>query len=183
VTPGFIGEIVDNIDRVWVKKVAYTPTGTRFWVEVPGGDRIPVDRDHDEELYFSDGSTAMTAKEIALRILQNVGSNHPAIRDAVTGEAPFEVAGEKPLLGDKALYVKLPVDGQDPILAPIASVLVVGRAAIEVVEMPLTHGGYDGANYSAGEAELGDQSIVSWAVVERGDGSAPQMAGIVKARK
>jgi hypothetical protein len=41
---------------------------------------------------------------------QNLGSNHPAIRDAVTGEASFEVTGEKPLLGGKALCVKLLVD-------------------------------------------------------------------------
>jgi len=52
----------------------------------------------------------MTAKESALRVLQNLDSNHPAIRDAVTGEASFEVTWEKPLLGGKALCVKLLVD-------------------------------------------------------------------------
>jgi hypothetical protein len=173
-----VGRIVNNLDRVWVKKVDYTPTGTRLWVDIPGGDRIPVDLDHNEELYRSNGSTAMTTKEFAMRSLRQLGGNHPAIRDAVTGEAQFEVTAETPALGDSALCVSLPVDGQDPILAPIANVLIVGRAAIEVVEMPLTHGSYEDANYSTGEAALEGQ-VVRWAVVEPGNDSPPQMEGMI----
>jgi hypothetical protein len=178
VTPGFIGEIVNKLERLWIKKVSYTPTGVRFLTELPGGERREVDRDRDEELYFSDGSIAVTAQTIARMVLRFGGGNLPAIRDAVAGETMFDARGEGPAL--RVVYVPVPVDGQDPILGRIIGLRVVGKAVIEVVEMPLRHGGYEGANYSAGEAELGDQSIVSWAVVERGDGSAPQMAGTVK---
>jgi hypothetical protein len=177
VTPGFVGRIVNNLDRVWVKKVDYAPTGTRFWGELPGGERIPVDLDYNSELYFSDESTAPTALEFARRVLQNLGSNHPAIRDAVTGETDFKVTTGSVLVNEKALCVKLvETSSGATILAPVVDALIVGRAAVEVVELPLTHGSYDGTDYSTGQAPLGGQ-MVRWAIVERG--AAPEVESMV----
>jgi hypothetical protein len=121
----------------------------------------------------------MTAREFAVWRLEGTSQNQPAIRDAVSGETPFHITGENPLYGDQPLYVQVSVDGREQVLARITNFVIVGRAVMEVVEMPLTHGDYDGASYSTGQATIGDQRL-HYVVVERGGGSDPQMDAIFK---
>jgi hypothetical protein len=191
-TPEFVGQIVNRLDRVWMK-----------YVELQGVDRMvvwtaptettpkegPVPVTPDTLLFNESGMPIGHAEKLAKAIARNMPQDTEAMRDATGDESHFElgigdrdaVAGQ-PLVNGEVVCVEKRTSPDVKVLVPLTAVTIFGRVKLQVVEMQLNHGTYDRVHYadSSGQLEAADVRIV---VTEPADGSQAKGTFRMRPRK
>lgn len=191
-TPEFVGQIVNRLDRLWMK-----------YVELQGVDRMvvwtaptettpkegPVPVTPDTLLFDANGTRIGHAEQLATAMAQNMPQNTEAMRDATGEESYFEMGiGDRdavtgqPLVSDVVVYVQRQIDDAVKVLVPLTAATIFGRLKLQVVEMQLNHGTYDRVHYadSSGQLEAADVRLV---VTEPADGSQPKGTFRMRPRK
>ncbi|SPM43624.1 hypothetical protein MNAB215_5850 [Mycobacterium numidiamassiliense] len=162
VTPELIGGVVGALNLGWLKVTNATPQGMRLWVQRPDGVVEFVeafDATGTLSIYSPDGSMLFDANELIKRTMPNFGMNNPdfrkAIGDAAPGEMSFEFGLDVPL--HEGQPVCLLYEGTT--IVPVVKMIITGSMTLDVAETPLTHGNYDGTNYSSGKAVFSDRVL------------------------
>ena len=117
VTPGFVGEIVNNLDSVWMKRFGFTPEKMTIVfdppIEYPDGDA--VDRTDavalDTPLYRADKTVIGAAGDLLQSTIRNANMNQPAFRDATGEETHFTIGEHDPQVEGESIYL---MGGDDP---------------------------------------------------------------------
>jgi hypothetical protein len=175
-TSEFVGEVVNNLGAVWAKVVDLTPKRMELWVQWPEGDVQVVHASEEMGIYLPDGTLVSDVKELVQVMMSRFNMNNEYFRDA-TGEEEdqwFEFGQEHPMFGDEPLCLLPYVEGNPTTPVPITKAVIFGPMNLQVAETPLTHGSYDGVDYSAGRAKFGDR-VVDVVVTEAG-GAGPTWA-------
>jgi hypothetical protein len=159
VTPGFVGEIVNNLESVWSKLSSFTPERMRLTVQWADGTEEVVQAATDLGVFRADGSLLFDAPQLANELMMLYHPNNDAMRDATGDEKFFEFGVQNPVHEGAPMYLRPLVDEQPVDLVPIIGAVITGPAVIHVVETPLRHGEYNGAAFSTGTATLGDRQI------------------------
>ena len=198
VTPDFVGRIVNNLDKAWLKHLQLDHfEHMTVWCEATGHvpKSPPLEIPPDTGLYTEDGSPFCTAVQLATAMMRNLPQDSEAVREA-TGYEKFieigfgdpEAATAPPLVDEKRLctYVGVGANESDSglanlVLAPIIAIRIIGQVSLQVVEMTLTHGTYDGSvHYSDSSADLRGENV-RVVVTETADGT-PQVVFRTKER-
>lgn len=177
VEPGFVGEIVNNLDTVWVKLFDFTPeTMTATYdppITHPDGyveDTVDLTQILNTGLHRADNTLICTAGQFLDARMRNINLDQPAFRDFIGEEDHFTLHLEGPHLSGEPIFLMGGLGPEPPnTLRRVTKVEIVGKLAGQVAEMPLKHGQYDGTPYSTGTVTMGDRSI-HWAVTEGAEG-------------
>lgn len=184
-TPEFVGRVVNNLTSVWAKIAHFTPDRVHITVQWPDGETQVVDASNDMNLHLPDGTALCTVQEY-VRFVMSQGDlmKNECFRDATGEEKFFELGLESPIAAeDQPICMQPYIDGQPEPLVPVTRMVIIGPIRLQVVEVPLAHGNYDGTDFSAGRGSLGDATIdvavtesasgLRWAMVQslRGEAS------------
>jgi hypothetical protein len=199
VTPDFIGRIVNNLDKAWLKHLQLDHfERMTVWCEATGHvpKSPPLDIQPNAPLFWDDGNPAFTAVQFATAMARNLPQDTEAVRDATGGEKFIEVGFGDPeaitaplLMEGKRLcmYVGKGANDSDPelanlVLAPIIAIRIIGKVSLQVVEMTLTHGTYDGSvHYSDSSAQLRGEDV-RVVVTETPEGGIPKVVYRTRSR-
>jgi hypothetical protein len=176
VTPGFVGEVVNNLNSLWMKRFDLTPESMTVVFDPPiaypdgqAADRVDLFPILATNMHRGDSTVICTAGDVLQVAMRNcIDLNQPAFRDATGQETQFTLAwpGTGLLLGGDQAYLLGGDDPQQPFtLRRVTQLEIKGRAEAHVVEMPLTHAEYEGTPFSAGTAVTGDDTM-HWVVTE-----------------
>lgn len=169
VTPGFVGRIVNNLDSLWAKEVAYKNVHSMtLWVWPDGAsESAPVAVGAESLIVKSDGTPICTALDFFQQcVVKGMPPDSPAIRDATGDEKAFEIGFGDPAVNASPvsfeggpMCLEGTLEDASKIYAPIVAGQVVGEIEVNVCEIELEHGSYRGTDYSVGEAALGDRDL------------------------
>lgn len=178
VTPGFVGEVVNNLESVWVKRFDFTPERMTVVFDPPitnadgeTADRVDLMPILNTHLHRGDSTVLCEAGHLLQQLMSNIDMNQPVFRDATGDETHFTMGQEHPLADGQPIYL---LGGDDPDEQPhslrrITLLEVTGRAVAHVVEVPLKHGQYEGTPYSTGTSKTGDDTY-HWVITEGDEG-------------
>ncbi|MCV7442031.1 restriction endonuclease [Mycobacterium paraense] len=178
VTPGFVGEVVNNLDSVWVKRLDFTPDTMTAVIDPPitypdgqVADRVDLFPILGTYLHRADSAVVCSAGDVLQQTMRNLDMNQPAVRDATGDETAFTIGSDDdPLVNGEAVYL---MGGDDPdpprTLRRITKVLITGKLKAHVVEVPLKHGQYEGTPFSTGTSKTGDETF-HWVITEGDEG-------------
>ena len=107
-------------------------------------------------IYRPDGSLICTGNDLLHTAMQHYNPNDLAFRDATGEEKLFEMGQLEPRFQGEPMCLLPYAEGKPTKPIPITKLVITGPMQLEVVEAALTHGNYDGINYSAGKAALAD---------------------------
>lgn len=167
VTPDFVGDIVNNLQSVWVKAFNFTPRHVNFALDnsaVPAGsgEYAPV----DQMFYKPDGTVVCDGADFVAHRVAQVDMSSAAVRDATGREKAFKLEEDRPSCGGgQPLCVLVEHDGERAFV-PILKLTITGQVDPSVVEMPLKHGQFDSASYAIGDANVGTDRM-RYVIVER----------------
>lgn len=175
VTPGFVGEVVNNLTSVWAKRFDFTPEKLTLIFDPPITYEDGYVADRTEafgalQIYRANGIAFCTAADYVHQRMQNVNLNQDSFRDATGVETHFTSVDEGIDVGGEPLYIVSRENDQPPDTHHrITRAEITGKLRAFVTEVALTHGEYDGTPYSTGVEVLGDQTF-HWVVTEGNEG-------------
>lgn len=182
VTPGFVGTVVNNLDSIVTKRAAFRVKYVRFTVRWPDGSEKDVDATADAAVYTPDGTEIGTAADVVRLIVDNDEANRAGIRDTTGNEKTMTIRTSAPGFRGQPICIVPSLREQQLPLAPIVGVAIKGPVDIDVVEVPLTHGTYDGTPYSSGTAPLRDMQI-RFVATESADGTIKWAGSSAKSKR
>jgi hypothetical protein len=176
VTPGFVGEIVNNLTSLWLETLNFKADETTIQFDPPiDSPEGPLSQltlpppAWSAALYRPDSAELGTVGQMIDAALHNLDlseqnpSAGKANRFTITKDDPPQTAEGEPVFLHGG-------NGVEPnSLRRITRIEIVGKVDVNGVEMPLKHGHLDGVNYSNATAVLDDLKF-HWAVVEGDDG-------------
>jgi hypothetical protein len=174
VTPGFVGEIVNNLDSVWAKRFDFTPDKMTIVFDPPieysdGEVADRVEAFPALHIHRTDSTVLCTAEDLLQHRMQNINLNQPSFRDATGEETRFTLVDENPEADGEPVCLH-GGDGEEGVRPRrITRIEIAGALAAQVMEMPLEHGQYEDVPYSTGTVELGDRTF-HWVVTEGDEG-------------
>lgn len=164
-------EIVNRLDAIWAKTVSLNPQRVRVWVTRPDGStQGPIVSTPDLDVVLEDGlpvaplgAAVQAWVDANMRRIQEQIGIHQIDKD-LQSEFILEVSPWTARIDGRTAALCLHWTGEDGSADerhPVSKLQVVGRAAIEVVEVELKHARLGEAHYSHGEATiLGRRSLV-----------------------
>ncbi len=177
-TPEFVRKVVNNATSTeywhWVTlvqkaEVVITRDGVTQQQELPGN--VP--------LLYADGSEAALLVDLVNHIVQKHLGNHDKWQEGFRegelhgGKVKYIGTGDgpEPRLEGQKVYLKgvSHATGEEE-LFEVANVVVTFEAKRTVADVPLTHGEYDGTDFSAGSASLGHDATVQLVYTKTPDG-------------
>jgi len=178
VTPGFVGEIVNNLKSFWLERLDFTAEETTVYFDPPiDSPEGPLDHfTFPREAWgvhvgTADESVASSVGEMVGAALHNLDLSKGNLHDLAPGEGvPFNSEHDGPVtIAGEPLFLRGGSGVEPHSLRRITKVDIGGKLNKAGIEMPLQHGEFDGSHYSNGAVVLGDHKFHS-AVVEGEDG-------------
>ena len=168
ITPGFVGQIVGNLDSVVEKYFALDVETVAPTLDPP--DMHPdamVDIDV-QPLYRADKTVIGTLGDLGRAYLQYFKPDQPAFAAATGDEKEFTVEDANPHVKEGgAVYLMGPPPQET--LHRITHIVIKGKATVQVQEISLQHRDYDGTPSSSANATPGDD-VHHWVFTEGADG-------------
>jgi hypothetical protein len=177
VTPGFVGEIVNNLTRLWLETLNFTAEKVLFVVDPPIGEPgLPVEVHPDiwasVVVCRADSTPLCGVGELVTHwVRSKIDVGQEALQDAAGEKKQFTLVQPGPVVINGGPIFLFGGDDPEPskTLRHITRFEIVGKLDVSETEMPLKHGHFDGTNYSNGTAVLDDLKF-HWAVTEGEDG-------------
>jgi hypothetical protein len=167
-TPGFVGEIVGNLDSVVEKNFALQVETVSPTLDPP--DMHPdamVDIDV-QPLYRSDKTAIGTLGDLGRAYLKYFKPDRPAFAAPTGDEKEFTIEDANPHVEEGgAVYLMGPPPQET--LHRIIHIVIKGKATVQVQEISLKHRDYDGTPSSSTKATPGDD-VHHWVFTEGADG-------------
>jgi hypothetical protein len=177
ITPGFVGTVVNNLEKVVTKRAAFRVRTVLVHVELADGELKWVEAFADSPVFAPDG----TEIENVGFIVQGIVAGNPAqrahLRTATTKDKFMNIRTDGPSYKGQPVCIIPTRDGKDLPLAPIVGLHIEGPVELDLVEVPLTHGDYDGTPYSTGSTPFEDMRVS--VVATEGDDGTVKWAGSV----
>ena len=176
VAPGFVGEVVNNLKSLWMKRFDLTPESMTVVFDPPityadgeAADRVDLFPILATNMHRSDSTVICTVGDVLQVAMRNyIDLDQPAFRDATGEETQFTLAwpGNGLLLSGDQAYLLGGDDPEQPLsFRRVTQLEIKGKAEAHVVEMPLTHAEYQGTPFAAGTAVTADDTM-HWVVTE-----------------
>lgn len=179
VTPGFVGAVVNKLDKVVTKRAHFQVKTVLLQVRMEDGHLKWVEAFADSPVYTHDG----TEIENVGFIVRGIVDGNPAQREhlqTATGKDKFmNIHTNGPSYDGQPLCIIPMRDGKELPPAPVLGLRIEGPVKLDLVEVPLTHGDYDGTPYSSGAAPF-EGMRVSVVATESIDGTAKWAGSVTK---
>lgn len=164
--------MVNKLDKIVTKRAHFQVKTVLLQVRMEDDDLRWVETFADSPLYAHDGTEIADAAFIVRGIVNGNPAQREHLRGATENDKYMSIDVDGPPLYDGQPVCIIPVkNGKECPLAPVVGVRVAGPVKLDLVEVPLTHGDYDGTPYSAGDTPF-DGMRVSVVATENGDGPA-----------
>jgi len=178
----FERRVLEGLRSIWPKLISLTPERGKVWVDPGDGSAVWFKAPYDLNLFFEDGSVLGTALKDA--VLAKIQAQWPQVIEQIglrdipeSMERNFQIIWRPfSVIVDgveRRLHArKEDVDPQE--LHPIVQVEVIGKAIIEVQEVPLTHLRLGETRVAYGEVTLAGHS----GVVVASDGGGQELLSL-----
>ncbi|WP_431240424.1 hypothetical protein ACQ86B_13625 [Mycolicibacterium aichiense] len=178
VTPGFVGSVVNNLDKVVTKRAHWKVKTVLLQIEMADGDLPWVPTFADSPVYTHDGTEVAEVGDIVRGMLDDNPAQKAHLRSATEKDKFMNLKTIGPTDENGGpLYVIPTEKGIELAPAPIVGMHIEGPVDLDLVEVPLKHGNFDGTPYSSGSTPY-EGMRVSVAATESEDG-AVKWAGSV----
>lgn len=171
VTPEFVGEVVNNLDKVVTKRAHFHVKTVLLQVAMPGGSLKWVETFADSPMYAHDGTEIDNVGYLIKGIVDGNPAQREHLQRAADNDKFMNIQTPGPMFDGKPMYIIPTRQGVELPPAPIVGVRIEGPVKLDFVEIPLTHGAFKGTPYSAGNAPF-EGMRVSVVATEGGDGTA-----------
>jgi hypothetical protein len=177
VTPGFVGEIVNNLTSLWLETLNFSAEKVIFALDPP--TELPVEVRPDiwasVGIYDADSTMICSAAQLVTHwVREKIDVSRIDLRDVQNEkDKRFNLDQAGPIVVKGGPIFLLAGEDSDPAthtLRRITRFEIDGKLNVSGIEMVLQHGHFDGANYSNSTAVLDDLAF-HWAVVEGEDGN------------
>lgn len=176
VTPGFVGEIVNNLTSLWLETLNFTAEETTVHFEPPIDspegplDHLPLPpQGWGVSVHRADSTELCTLGHLIDYWLHDLDLSQGELRHTSGKGNQFKIEKTSPLADGQPMYLQGGNGVEPNSLRRITRVEILGKLDVQGIEMPLKHGHFDGTNYSNGVAVLDDLQF-HWAVTEGEDG-------------
>jgi hypothetical protein len=172
VTPGFVGSVVNNLDKVTTKRVHFRVHSVFLHVKLADGHLPWVEAFVDSPLYTHDGTEIATVGVIVKEMVSGNPKQRAHLQTATDKDKFMRILTDGPTdnNGQPLFIVPATKSGEELPPAPVVGMRIGGPVELDLIEVPLTHGDYDGRPYSTGSAPFEDMRV-SVAATEGEDGS------------
>jgi hypothetical protein len=171
ITPGFVGAVVNNLDKVVTKRAHFQVKTVLLQVRMGGGDLKWVEAFPDSPIYAHDGTELDNVGFIVRGIVDGNPAQRAHLQSATENDKFMNIQTPGPTYNGKPVCIITVKNGKELPPTPIEGVRIEGPVKLDLVEVPLTHGEFDGTPYSSGAVPF-DGMRVSVVATESGDGNA-----------
>jgi hypothetical protein len=176
VTPGFVGEIVNNLTSLWLETLNFTAEETTIHFEPPidspqgplGHLPLPP-QGWGVSVRRADATEICALGQLIDYWLHDLDLSEGQLRQASGKGNQFKIETTSPLADGEPMFLHGGNGVEPNSLRRITQVDILGKLDVSGIEMPLKYGHYDGTDYSSGTAVLDDLKF-HWAVTEGEDG-------------
>ena len=173
VTPGFVGEIVNNLTSLWLETLNFSAEKVIFVLDPPTSPPVEVRPDIWESVAVHDrDSTPIVSigQLVTYWVREKIDISEVDLR-GVGEEKRFNLEQPGPVVVNGGPIFLQGREEGDPAetLRRIVRFEIDGKLEVSGTEMLLQHGHFDGVNYSNSTAVLDDLAF-HWAAVEGEDG-------------
>lgn len=174
VTPGFVGEIVNNLTSMWLEVLHFTAEKVFFRLDPPTSLPVEVRPDIWSSVGIYDADSVLlgsAAQLVTYWVREMIDPSLVDLSDVEDKEEKrFNLVQADPVVNGGPIFV---LGAEDPEPAKhttryITRFEIDGRLGVTGTEMPLTHGHFDGANFSSSTAVLNGLKF-HWAIIETED--------------
>lgn len=176
-TPEFVGQVVNNLDKVVTKRAHFQVKTVLMQVRLEGGHLKWVETFADSPLYAHDGAEIENVGFVVRGIIDGNPAQRAHLESATDKDKFMNIKTDGPSYNGQPVYIIPMRDGKELLPAPVVGVRIEGPVNLDLVEVPLKHGDYDGTPYSSGSAPF-EGMRVSVVATESGD-RAVKWAGSV----
>lgn len=172
ITPGFVGAVVNNLDKVVTKRAHFRVHSVFVHVQLADGDSPWVEAFVDTPLYAHDGTEIVTVGLLAKELVNGNPTQRAHLQTATDKDKFMRILTDGPTDNDGQPLFIIPAtkSGEELPAAPVVGMRIGGPVELDLIEVPLTHGAYDGTPYSTGSAPFEDMRV-SVVATEGKDGS------------
>lgn len=175
ITPEFVGTVVNNLKKVVTKRAAFGVKTVHVQVQLADGELKWVEAFADSPVYTPDGAEVSTVEFIVKRIVDGNPAQRAHLKTASNKDKFMNIKTDGPSYQGQPVYIIPTRDGKELPLAPILGLHIEGPVKLDLVEVPLTHGDYDGTPYSSGSTPFEDMRVA--VVATESDGGTVKWAG------
>jgi hypothetical protein len=175
VTPGFVGEIVNNLDNLWLETLNFTAEKVFFRIDPPIGDLgLPVEVRPDiwasMAVCRADSTPVFSVGELVTYWVREKIDVSQIALDGIGEEKRFNLVQPGPvIINGEPIFLLGSIPPEPQTVRRITRFEIDGKLDVSGTEMPLRHGHFDGTNYSNSTAVL-DGLKFHWAITEGEDG-------------
>lgn len=183
ITPGFVGTVVNNLNTVVTKRAAFGVKTVHLQVQLADDQLKWVEAFADSPVYTRDRTELANVGFIVQGIVNGNPAQRAHLTTATDKDKFMTIRTDGPSYEGQPVCIIPVSDGKELSLAPIVGIRVQGPVKLDLIEVPLTHGDYDGTPYSSGSTPFEDMRV-SVVATESDDGtvkwagSATQLDGI-----
>lgn len=179
VTPGFVGAVVNKLDKVVTKRAHFQVKTVLVRIKMADDQLIWVPVFADSPVYAHDGSEVDVVGSIVQGIVHGNPAQRKHLQSATEKDKFMNIRTSGPTYQGQPMCVIPTMDGKELPPAPIAGLHIEGPVKLDLVDIPLTHGDYDGTPYSSGSAPF-EGMRVSVVAAESDDGTVKWAGSVTK---
>jgi len=172
VTPGFVGSVVNNLDKVVTKRAHFRVHSVFLHVNLTDGHLPWIEAFVDSPLYTHNGAAIATVGVIVKEIVSGNPNQRAHLQTATDKDKFMTIRTDGPTdtNGQPLFIIPATKSGEGLPPAAVIGMRIGGPVVLDLVDIPLTHGDYDGTPYSSGSARFEDMRV-SVVATEGKDGS------------
>jgi len=176
VTPGFVGTVVNNLDKITTKRAHFRVQAVKLKVRLGDGHEAWLDPFVDTPLTTQDGIDVADVAEVVKGMLTDNPKQREHLQTATDDDKFMIILTNGPTAKDGTpLYVSVGTkDGEELPPAAVIGMHISGPVTLDFIDVPLKHGDYNGTPFSSGSvpfegmrisvvATEGDDGTVTWA--------------------
>lgn len=171
VTPGFVGAVVNALDKVVTKRAHFRVKAAWLQIRMEDGEQPWVEAFPDAPVFAHDGTEIDNVGFILKGLVEDNPRQRAHLKTATDKDKYMRIHTNGPTYDGQPVCIIPVLEGEAMPPVPIVGVHIEGPVAVDLIEIPLIHGDYDGTPYSTGSIEH-DGMRVSVVATESGDGPA-----------
>lgn len=171
VAPGFVGAVVNALDTVVTKRAHFRVQTVWLVIRLEDGELMRVEGFPDAPVFAHDGTEIGNVGFILKEIVEDNPRRRAHLQTATDKDKYMRIRTDGPTYDGQPVCVIPVLDGEELPPAAIVGMHIAGPVTLDLVEIPLIHGDYDGTPYSTGSIEY-DGMRVSVVATESGEGPA-----------
>lgn len=170
-TPAFVGEVVNKLNKVVTKRAHFKVKTVLLQVRLEGDHLKWVETFADSPVYAHDGTEIANVGFVIRGIIDGNPAQRAHLQSAAGKDKFMNIRTDGPSYNGQPVYIIPMRDGVELTPAPVVGLRIEGPVNLDLVEVPLKHGDYDGTPYSSGSAPFEGMRI-SVVATEDGEGAA-----------